>query len=159
MGTGGALRQAIDYFDADRVLVLNGDSYVDTSLAGFCQWGKAQPFESSLLLTWVENCARFGTVDVARTGRILAFEEKRGFPSAGWINGGVYLLPRSWIQDLPADTPLSLECDAFPYWIERGIGGYCVRAPFLDIGTPESMFQADSFFASVRKRSEWKNGS
>jgi D-glycero-alpha-D-manno-heptose 1-phosphate guanylyltransferase len=159
MGTGGALRQAVDYFSADMVLVMNGDSYVDTSLARFCQWAATQPWESAMLLTWVEDCARFGTVDLSRTGRILAFEEKCGAPTPGWINGGVYLLPRAWIAALPEDTPLSLETDVFPYWIERGIGGYRVRAPFLDIGTPECMAQAESFFASVRRKSEWKNGS
>ena len=35
MGTAGALRKAIEQLDGDTVLVLNGDSYVDTSLGRF----------------------------------------------------------------------------------------------------------------------------
>ena len=65
MGTGGALRHALDHFTSDMVLVMNGDSYVDTSLARFCQWGWTQPWESAVLLTWTEDCARYGSVDLS----------------------------------------------------------------------------------------------
>src|SRR4051812_38532686 len=35
LGTAGALRKALEYFDADMVLALNGDSCVDIRLAEF----------------------------------------------------------------------------------------------------------------------------
>jgi NDP-sugar pyrophosphorylase family protein len=70
----------------------------------------------------------------------------------GWVSAGVSLLPLSWLASLPEDTPLSLEHDVLPYRIGRGIGGYCVRAPFLDIGLPEALPRAHGFFATVRRR-------
>ncbi len=158
MGTGGALRQAFDHFDSETVLVLNGDSYVDTSLAQFCTWQQSHPFPSALLLTWAENTAESGAVEVDATGRILALGVNRGIPQAGWVDAGVYLLSRAWLEALPHETPLSLERDVFPFWIERGLGGYCVRAPFLDIGTPEGLAQAPSFFASLGKKSKAAEG-
>ena len=131
LGTAGALRQAVDRFAAETLLVLHGDSYVDTSLAGFCQWRESQPFQSALLLTWAEDCARSATVQVDPAGRILAFHKARGLKQPGWVDAGVYLLSRAWLEELPLNAPLSLERDVFPYWIERGLGGHCVQAPFL----------------------------
>jgi hypothetical protein len=40
----------------------------------------------------------------------------------------------------------------FPRWIERGLGGCTVRAPLIDIGTPESFAQAESFMAGGARR-------
>jgi hypothetical protein len=66
----------------------------------------------------------------------------------------VALLPRAWLKELPADTPLSLERDVLPYWLSRGVGGCCVHAPFLTIATPQAMAGAPAFFASIRKPGE-----
>jgi len=152
MGTAGALRQAVAYLSGDFVLVLHGDSYIDTSLAGFCQWSEAQSFPATLLVSWVENSAGIATVDVAPTSRVVRIRERAEAPDPGWVHTGVSLLPRSWIEALPADTPLSLEKDVFPYWLDREIGACCVHAPFLDIGAPKAMELAPGFFAAVKKR-------
>ena len=76
---------------------------------------------------------------------MAALREKSGVAGAGWVDGGVYLLARAWIEALPAGIPLSLERDVLPYWIERGVGGYGVHAQSLDIGTPEGLTRAPSF--------------
>jgi D-glycero-alpha-D-manno-heptose 1-phosphate guanylyltransferase len=150
LGTAGALRLALPRLDAELALVLNGDSYVDCSLAEFHAWHRQHGFAGSLLLTWVEDAARFGTVDVDATGRIQAFREKQGLSGPGWINAGIYLLPRQLLEALPADRPVSLEREAFPAWLLRGLGGCSRRAAFLDVGTPESLAQAEAFLAGVR---------
>jgi NDP-sugar pyrophosphorylase family protein len=152
MGSGGALRRAVPYMTGDTVLALHGDTYVDTDLSAFCEWRLRQPYEAALLVNRVENSARFDTLDLDPRGRILAIRAPAGVRRPGWVSAGVSLLPLSWLESLPEDTPLSLERDVLPYWIERGIGGYCVRAPFLDIGLPEALPQAHGFFATVRRR-------
>jgi NDP-sugar pyrophosphorylase family protein len=42
--------------------------------------------------------------------------------------------------------PLSLEREAFPGWIERGIHVFARKARFIDIGTPDSYRDAQEFF-------------
>jgi NDP-sugar pyrophosphorylase family protein len=153
LGTGGALRLALPRLDAELALVLNGDSYVDCSLAEFHAWHREHGFAGSLVLTWVEDAARFGTVDVGATGRIQAFREKQGLSRPGWINAGIYLLPRQLLEALPADRRVSLEREAFPAWLLGGLGGCARRAAFLDVGTPESLAQAEAFLAGVRAES------
>ena len=71
LGTAGALRLAISRFDAERYLVLNGDSYIHCSLDGFDRWHRTREssFPGSLLLTWAEDTSRFGTVKLGSARR------------------------------------------------------------------------------------------
>jgi NDP-sugar pyrophosphorylase family protein len=92
-------------------------------------------------------------VEVDASGRIRAFREKQGLNRPGWINAGVYLLARQLLEALPAGRPVSLEHEAFPAWLARGLGGDARRAAFLDVGTPESLAQAEAFFARLRAAS------
>jgi histidinol-phosphate phosphatase family protein len=152
LGTGGALRLALPHVEGNLALVLNGDSYVDGSLPEFYAWHGAHSFPGSLLLTSVADTERFGTVDFDPDGRILAFREKEGLVQPGWINAGIYLLSRCLLESLAAGQPVSLEREAFPAWLAGGLGGFPCRSAFLDIGTPESLAQAEAFFTRLPKR-------
>ena len=151
LGTGGALRQAFRNYPADLFLALNGDSYVAAGLSAFRRWHEKAGWPGSLLLAWVQDCARFGTVEAEADGRIRGFFEKRGVPAPGWISAGIYLLSRELLESMPEDTPLSMERQVFPEWLARGLGGYRVRAPFVDIGTPESLAAAGPLLAGVAR--------
>jgi NDP-sugar pyrophosphorylase family protein len=102
----------------------------------------------------VRSSAGVATVEIDPPGRISTLNTISESPDPGWINTGVALLPRAWLKELPADTPLSLERDVLPYWLSRGVGGCCVHAPFLTIATPQAMAGAPAFFASIRKPGE-----
>jgi NDP-sugar pyrophosphorylase family protein len=154
LGTAGALRLALAHLDADLCLVMNGDSYVHADLAGFLAWHQQHAFDGSILLTHVDDAARYGTVDSTDEGAITGFHEKQGKAEPGWINAGIYLLPRHWLEALPAGKAISIERDCFPVWSKQGLGGFRTRSPFIDIGTPESFEQAGLFinqYASDRQ--------
>ena len=136
------MRQAFDHYPDDLFLVVNGDSYVAADLSAFRRRHQISGRPGSILLTWVEDQARFGTVETDDEGRILHFNEKRGITAPGWINGGIYLLSRPLLESMPAEAPLSIERQVFPSWLELGLGSYCVRDRFIDIGTPESLAEA-----------------
>ncbi len=151
LGTAGAIRQALGLVAAERLLVLNGDSYIHSPLDVFLHWHLAREssFPGSLHLAWMASSARFGTVELGPRAAIRSFHEKRGLPLAGWINGGVYLLRRSLLESIPPGRAISLETEMFPGWIRQGLGGYTSRARFIDIGTPESYAGAGSLMAEV----------
>ncbi|MFI5398208.1 MAG: nucleotidyltransferase family protein [Candidatus Binatia bacterium] len=155
MGTAGALRLALPVLDTDPVLVLNGDSYCGADLNDFASWHQAcgSGGAGSLVLTWVEDASRFGTVDVDGCGIVLSFREKTGLAIPGWINAGVYLLSRRLVTSIPVGSAVSIERDVFPAWVGRGLRAYRARAPFLDIGTPDSYAEAESFFANCNASS------
>jgi NDP-sugar pyrophosphorylase family protein len=144
LGTGGALRLALDLVDTDPLLVANGDSLFRTDLGRFWSWHLARELQASLLLAQVDDASRFGRVECKELGRITRFAEKDGVASPGWINAGIYLLARSRISAIPSGQPVSLEHDIFPQWLPQGLHGLRAKGLFMDIGTPESYRQAES---------------
>jgi len=161
LGTGGAVRFALQTGCASsaQVMVLNGDSFIDTNLGTFYLWHCDRNDGPSLLLTTVPDAARFGTVTIAEDARITAFHEKRGSVEAGLINAGVYVFPRDWLMSLPGECALSLEREVLPKWLGQGVYGYSVNASFLDVGIPEALRQAECFFTRLGRIRSWAGAS
>ena len=152
LGTGGALGLAVPMLHSDPVLVLNGDSYCHADFSAFFQFQQLNPAHPALFLTHVPDISRYGQVLTDETGRVAHFAEKSAPtqpPTAGYINAGIYLLPRSFIAAIPSDRSVSIEKETFPAAIPVGLFAYRAHAPFLDIGTPESYRAADDFFAHL----------
>ena len=139
--------------------MLNGDSYIFSPLDEFHRWhiARESSFPGSLLLTWIENSARFGTVELGPRAAIRSFHEKRGLSLPGWINGGVYLVRRSLLESIPPDRVSSLENEVFPDWVRHGLGGYTTLSKFIDIGTPESYEDAGRLMARMATGT-WNRG-
>lgn len=147
LGTGGAIRLAANRLVSPTVLVLNGDSYCQADLGAFWSDHCAAGARATLLLVRVDDASRFGQVEMDEAGRIIRFEEKGARTGAGWINAGMYLIDRQWVERIPSGKAVSLEREVFPGWIEGGLRGWRSPGRFLDIGTPESYQEADQFFA------------
>jgi D-glycero-alpha-D-manno-heptose 1-phosphate guanylyltransferase len=147
LGTGGAIRWALEKLSMPTVLLLNGDSYCDVDLAAFRDFHERHAADASLVLAKVAGASRFGRVGIDGTGRVICFAEKTARTGSDWINAGIYLLRRSLIENIPLGQPRSLERDLMPPWIEgcRCYGFRCAGR-FLDIGTPEAYASAEQFF-------------
>jgi D-glycero-alpha-D-manno-heptose 1-phosphate guanylyltransferase len=147
LGTGGALRQALPLFASDPILVLNGDSFCHANLGVFVQEHLHREARTSLVLASVADISRFGSVSFRRDELVEAFREKDGSHVPGWINAGIYLLSPHLLASLSAGQNISLEKDVLPRWITAGIHCHPCHGKFLDIGTPESLAEAEAFFA------------
>jgi NDP-sugar pyrophosphorylase family protein len=146
LGTAGAVRQALGLIRTPTVLLLNGDSWCDVDLARFQHFHEQSLASPSLVLCRVEDTSRFGRVEVDEDGTIERFEEKGASPGPGWINAGVYLLPRESLASLPPARPLSLEREVLPGWVaRRWLRGYRCPGRFLDMGTPDCYATAETF--------------
>ncbi len=147
LGTGGgflhAARQAGEPPPA--WLVLNGDSLVFANLSLAAAPFSDDSVSGVVVGRAVPDASRYGTLAIGKSGELVRFEEKR--PGAGVINSGVYLLRHSLLAEFPSTTPFSFERDVFPSLIGRGFRLQTVvtDVPFLDIGTPESLPQAEGF--------------
>jgi NDP-sugar pyrophosphorylase family protein len=131
-------------------LVLNGDSLVFADLASVAGQFDDPDTHGVMVGCLVADASRYGTLAISPGGRLQGFAEKR--PGKGVINAGVYLLRHSVVRELPATAPLSFELDLFPRLIRENImlKAIALRTPFLDIGTPESLRQAESFVEQNR---------
>lgn len=137
LGTGGGVKLALSRIESEAVLVMNGDSGVDVPLADFVRFAE-QGSGPALLAVKVPDTARYGSLDI-EDGVVRHFLEK-GRSGEGWINAGVYYLPRQVIAMLPEGAS-SLETDL----LQKAAGSLRAmqcEAPFLDIGTPEDFARA-----------------
>ncbi len=145
LGTGGALRLALERHPAELALCINGDSLTDADLSEYLRWFETRSEEGALLLVPVDDAARYGSVATDTSGRVSGFVEK-GQGGPGWISAGIYLLRPSCLQGIPPGQAASIEQDVFPALARRGVlCAYRAQARFLDIGTPESYAQAGRF--------------
>lgn len=146
LGTGGAVAWAASELgDCEFIAVVNGDSLLLADLAPAWRMFDNDTVDGVIVGLETDDAARYGRLQVDATGRLLRFAEKQ--PGSGLINGGIYLFRRSLIDRFPRRRPLSMETDVFPALLAGGarLAVCACRAPFLDIGTPESVSQADHF--------------
>jgi len=148
LGTGGAVRLALELVKTDGVLVMNGDSYVEVDLPAYAAWHAGRSHDASLVLVEVPDTSRYGRVTVGEGGRVVAFEEK-GRTGPGWINGGIYLFSRRYLGHVLPDGAGSLEKDTLPKVVSMGLHSYECRGRFIDIGTPSSYAEASTVLAGV----------
>lgn len=147
LGTGGAVRNALDMSSGSPVMVMNGDSYVDCPLDGLFAFHQAHGATATMLLVEVGDAGRYGTVQTDSRENILSFAEKSGNSGeTAWINAGVYIFERHVLEQLPEHAVISLEYDILPTLCGFGLYGYRQHTRFIDIGTPESFAEADAFF-------------
>lgn len=149
LGTGGAIRLALPHLDSNPVLIMNGDSFADVDLTAYLDWFFKRPRRAALLLTRVHDRRRYGRVTIDKDGLILGFEEKGSADGSGLINAGIYLLEKPLIDSMPPGKSFSLELDLFPTLAGKEFYGYCFTGGFIDIGTPESYFQAENTFRKI----------
>lgn len=145
LGTGGAVRQALDTLQTDRFLVLNGDSWCRANLHELAVRHQRRKAAATILLAAVDDCHRFGAVSIDASQAVTCFAEKCAAATSGLINAGVYLFERRVVEPLPLGRNISLERDVLPQLVGRGLFAFTSAGPFLDIGIPETFQAADAF--------------
>ncbi len=154
LGTGGGFLNAARLSGEIPAawLVVNGDSLVFADLALAAAELNNPAVAGVVIGCAVADASRYGTLAIGQAGELRGFMEKR--PGKGIINAGVYLLRHSLVGQFPETLPLSFEQEVFPQLIAQGalLKVSAVEAPFLDIGTPESLRQARSFVEQNRAR-------
>jgi D-glycero-alpha-D-manno-heptose 1-phosphate guanylyltransferase len=139
LGTAGALRLAVEGRENREFLVLNGDSFFDVRFDRLIDAHHGTDAEVTMAVRWTSTPGRFGSVSVDADGWVTAFREKVD-EGPGLINGGIYMIKRRVLADLPLGEEISLEKAVFPQLIERangrGIATVAFDGWFTDIGVP-----------------------
>lgn len=141
LGTGGGIKQALGLCEyPSDVLVINGDTFVDTSISEFYRSHLANSSDLSMLLVRVDDMYRYGSVDFVGQ-EILSFREK-GVNGPGFINGGIYIVSQR--LNLPEGAH-SFESD-FLYQNTKLAIPFPVHGYFIDIGVPDDYYKACAYF-------------
>lgn len=153
LGTGGAIRAALERVFEKEVLVLNGDSFFDIDLQKFYNLHQNQESKISLALRRVNNASRYGTIQTNNDNRIISFKEKNSSEEAGTINAGIYLLDRELYLSLTSTGAFSIEKDFFEKQLDQiVINGFGFDGYFIDIGIPEDYAKAQHDFKGFKYR-------
>jgi D-glycero-alpha-D-manno-heptose 1-phosphate guanylyltransferase len=159
-GTGGAIALCAKRFPDDYFIILNGDCLLLTNLkTALAEIKRNRKLDGIILGTSLTNAGRFGALSIDDNGNLTQFNEKR--PNDGLINAGIYILKKELLDEIVVDKSSSIEVDYFPKWLNDGrkFKVICSDAPFVDIGTPESLAKAEEMLQSspeVLKRIEEK---
>ena len=126
-------------------LVMNGDSLIVAQFNKMTSYLDDYDVNGVILGVSVEDTSRYGSLVIDKSGNLLSFAEKR--QGTGIINSGVYLFRHQILEKFPSKLPLSFEYDVFPTLLreQKTIKVHQIKAPFLDIGTPETLPKAEAF--------------
>jgi len=148
LGTGGALKLAEPLL-REPVAVLNGDTYVEWSLAAMLDLFRQKNANIVMVLQAVSDVSRFGSVSIDSNGRVTEFVEKGTRTGAGLINAGIYLLRKEIVTGLTAGSAISLERDVFQQFLGEKFYGVVSRGTFIDIGIPADLQRAQTVLPPV----------
>ncbi len=148
LGTAGAIKNAARHMTGQEVFVLNADTFYRMDYHRLIRQRKDTELDMALVLREVEDVSRYGQALLAE-GMLTGFNEKTREQKAGTINGGVYLMRRDLINEIP-EGKVSLEQDMIPKWLSEGrrLGGFVNDGYFIDIGIPQDYYR---FMDDIKK--------
>ena len=151
LGTGGALRNAVDFVKSESVLIMNGDSYTDADLSGFVATHRESRADLTVLVVPTDGRLDCGLVSVDPGGRVLGFKEKHSATGMQYVNAGIYVVDRKILYQMPPQQRVSLEEELFPRLLAEGkkIRAFHHSGTCIDIGTPERYLGAQVTLANV----------
>ena len=148
LGTAGAIKNAGRFVTEDTFFVLNADTFYQMDYGRLLRVKEENRLEMALVLREVPDISRYGAA-VLDGAMLAGFNEKTAEKRPGTINGGVYLMNRELLSEIP-EGKVSLENEMIPKWMAEGrrLGGFVNDGYFIDIGIPEDYFK---FRADVEK--------
>lgn len=147
LGTAGTLIKNIDFFDGKDALLIHADNYCLVNLEAFIEAHNNRP--NGCLMTMMtfrtQTPSQCGIVIVDARGVVVEFHEKVKNPPGNLANGAVYILSAEILNIIRIDNADAKDFSA--EILNRFIGKiytHEVKETFIDIGTPESYFQANN---------------
>ncbi len=151
LGTAGGFLNAVHQskINSSAWFLLNGDTLAFANLADAMNTLQNEATAGVIFGRELPDTSRYGSLVTDGEGRLTSFAEKR--PGQGVISTGIYLFRDSLVKTFSRQVPLSLEQEVFPALTAAGVSLKVLRmnAPFLDIGTPDTLREADIFIGKT----------
>jgi len=142
LGTGGALRRALEHARSEHFVAANGDSLAALDLRALIAFHAAEAADYTLAVAPPGRAEEAGSVEIDSAARIRAFHEKSG-ASGACRSAGVYAFSRAFFEREAPSGAFSLEQDFFVRAPEHRAFAFVQPADFVDIGTPERYASAE----------------
>ncbi len=137
-GTAGAVRNAYEGIQGERLIVISGDVLTDFDLSKALEFHIENKSQATILLTRVPNPLQYGIVMTDAENNITRFLEK---PSWGevfsdTINTGIYILEPEVVELIPYQMEYDFSKDLFPLMLNKKMKlmGYIAEGYWRDVG-------------------------
>jgi D-glycero-alpha-D-manno-heptose 1-phosphate guanylyltransferase len=141
LGTGGAIRHALQDRGEEAALVVNGDTLLQADFGAIARWYEQEPVPAAIVLRRMDDVGRYGAVAL-EGDRVTAFLEK-GREGPGLINAGVYVVTPALFEMLDLPRVFSFETDVLQrHCATLRPRGLVSDAWFIDIGIPADLERA-----------------
>jgi D-glycero-alpha-D-manno-heptose 1-phosphate guanylyltransferase len=150
LGTGGAVKKALNMVKGNNVYVINGDTYFDVNLRKMDNFHQAKPADLTMAVRKVADISRYGKVSRNEENRITGFTEKGVESGMGYANGGTYILNINRFSGLDFPVKFSFEKDYIEkFYHKQQFFGFGCYGYFLDIGIPDDYEEAQTAFEGL----------
>jgi NDP-sugar pyrophosphorylase family protein len=167
LDTGGGLLKAKPFLRDGTFIVINTDVLIDLNLADLIAFHKNMGAPVTLVLRPDENADRYGSMDIAGTGRIHRFLQSKAplHPSGSTrklMFTGVQILEPKVFDYMDADDTrqkFSTTKDTYPRMLLAGeaLFGFCFDGFWQDLGTVERIKSAEDSLSLGRVRLHYVN--
>jgi D-glycero-alpha-D-manno-heptose 1-phosphate guanylyltransferase len=147
LGTGGGIKNSLDFISGNDFFLLNGDSFFDVNLSQLSDFHYLKKSLISIAVKEMHHVDRYGTLTI-ENDKIISFNEKQPI-ERGFINAGVYVVSKQIFENTAiSQEKFSFEKDILeanvnklPFFAFKS-DGY-----FIDIGIPEDYRKAQKDFS------------
>lgn len=147
LGTGGAIKKAMNECCNEDVFIINGDTFFDVDLKEMELFHQKHESKLTIAVKELKNCDRYGSV-IIEDNRVKRFAEKTAVKN-GKINGGIYLVNRGIFDSL------NEKAFSFETMLQEensiDIFGYESSGYFIDIGVPDDYYKAQDDLKEMYK--------
>jgi len=149
LGTGGGLKAALDFFEKDPFLVINGDTLIDLDVQALINFHRERQGVATLVLRDDPDAERWGVVECDPCQRIYRItglgvqKTAHEMPMTRRMFAGVHVLDPGLLRDEPEGIPFSI-IDTYTKALAHGscLFGFVHDGYWSDVGTLECYAQA-----------------
>ena len=142
LGTGGAIKLALNFIKNDDFFIFNGDSFLDVDYKEMMKEHNSNPSDLLIASKYLRKAERYGILEYNKNHKITKFNT-HSHRGAGYINGGVYLANKNKLLiDLNAisKSSFSFESD----FLLKNVNKYNFK-----------IFKTHSYFIDIGVRSDY----
>ncbi|MBO4890366.1 MAG: HAD-IIIA family hydrolase [Lachnospiraceae bacterium] len=146
LGTGGAVRRALDLLEDDFLLIY-GDSFMDIDYAEtLYRYERGKAAGERALMTVLCNNDRFDKSNVVmKDGAIALYDKHNTTPEMDHIDYGVCMYERSLFESYPEDTAFDIAEILHDLSVKGKLTAQKVTKRFYEIGSPESLAEFSGY--------------
>ncbi|XP_035222292.1 mannose-1-phosphate guanyltransferase beta-A-like isoform X3 [Stegodyphus dumicola] len=155
LGTAGPLALARKILEGEEpFFVLNSDIICDFPFKDMVAFHKHHGREGTIVVTRVEEPAKYGVVVYDEQGKIQRFVEKPQEFVSNKINAGLYMLNPSVLNRIEL-RPTSIEKEVFPEMVaESHLYAFELKGFWMDVGQPKDYLTGMCFYLNYLKQKD-----